>query len=503
MVIRKNLNKKFALISVFNKKKLKYLCQNLKKYNYNFISTGATSKKIKSLGFKCQNISEITNYHEILDGRVKTLNPKIFGALLYKRNDLKQIKEFNKLGMPNIDIVIVNLYPFNETIYTNNDEIINEMIDIGGSSLIRAGSKNYNDVTVITHISDYEKLIKNLKINKGNTDFRFRKLMAAKSFKLTSRYDNMIYDWFNKDKKKEKKLNLKYGENPNQSSFIIKNTNMKISEYQLHGKKISYNNIIDVESGYNCLSEFKEPSCVIIKHTNPCGVASSNDISKSFKMALKSDEKSAFGGIVLLNRKVNLNLAKTMNKFFFEIIAAKDFDSSALKILTKKKNLIILKINNLKKNKNNYKSTLFGELHQLEDTTIINKKFFKLVTKKEISKKRMEDLIFATKVVKHLKSNAIALVKNKQTIGLGIGQTNRYNSVELAINVMKKNFKTDKYVCSSDGFFPFTDTMKLLKKNNCDVIAQPFGSINDERVKNFAKKNNLTLYYLKNRLFKH
>ncbi len=500
MVDRKNLNKKYALISVYNKKKLGILCKNLREHGYDFISTGSTGKTIKSLGFKCKSLSKITNFREILDGRVKTLNPKIFGSILYKRNDNNQVREFNKLKTPRIDILIVNLYPFKEISKNKNEEEIIEMIDIGGSSLIRAASKNFNYVTVIPEISDYLKLIKNLNYNNGITDINFRKKMAAKSFKLTSEYDNYIYNWF---ENKKTKHNLRYGENPDQKSYIISKENKSVYNYQLNGKKISYNNIIDIDSGLKCLNEFKEPSCVIIKHTNPCGVSSSDNILKAFKKAYECNKKSAFGGIVLLNKRVNLSLAKIISKTFFEVIVALDFEKEALNKLSEKKKLIILKIKNLKQESNEVRSTIFGNLYQTENNTKINRKFFKLASNKDISKKNFDDLIFATKVVKHLKSNAIVLAKNKQTVGLGMGQTNRYDSVKLAIKGMKENFNLKNFVCSSDAFFPFSDGINLLKKNKCNIIAQPSGSINDSKIINFAKDKKISLYFLKNRLFKH
>ena len=503
MVTRENIDQKFSLISVYDKRKLKYLCDNLKKHNYKFISTGSTCKKIRSLGFKCIELSDITGFKEILDGRVKTISHKIYGSILYKRKNIKHIKEFKELKIPKIDIVIINLYPFKKYFKERDRTKTIEMIDIGGPSLIRAASKNYLDITIITTISDYSNLVKNLDKNLGYTDLNFRKKMATQSFKLTSEYDQLIYKWFLEKNDQNDIISLKYGENPNQKSFIKNKKMRSILQYQISGKQISFNNIIDIDSGYKCLTEFNEPTCVIVKHTNPCGVSSTNNIEKSFINAFNSDPKSAFGGIVFLNRKVNKRLSEKISRFFFEVIVAPDFENGALEILKKKKNLILLKIKKIKNIRYNTRSTIFGDITQNENNLKINKKFLSLVTSKSAPDKSIQDIIFATKVAKHLKSNAIVLAKNKQTIGIGSGQTNRIDALTSAVKRMKKNFNYKNFVCSSDGFFPFTDSINYLNKNNCKIIAQPSGSINDKKIIEFALKNKISLYFLKNRLFKH
>ena len=304
-------------------------------------------------------------------------------------------------------------------------------------------------------------------------------------------------------KKNSKKINLRYGENPNQSAFLFSNNNKSIFHFQISGKKISYNNIIDVDSGLRCLNEFSEPTSIIIKHTNPCGVASGRKIQDAFLKSYQSDSKSAFGGIIFLNRKVDLNLANKIYKNFFEMVVATDFEDKAVKKLKMKKNLILLKIPNVKKQIKSYRSTIFGELHQTNDITPINKNFLNLSSRKKASLKQIDDLIFSLKVVKHLKSNAVVLVKNKQTVGLGHGQTNRVDALNFAIKNKYIYFKNKSFVCASDGFFPFTDSINLLKKNGCNIVAQPNGSINDKDIINFAIKNNISLYFIKNRLFKH
>jgi len=496
------MKKKYALVSVFDKKNLSYLCNNLKKFKYDFLSTGSTCSEIKKLGFKCEDISKVTKIKEIIGGRVKSLNQKIYGSILFSRDNKKHNIDFKKLNIPQIDIVIVNTYPFSKS--TSNDEEVKiEMIDIGGISLIRAASKNFKFVTSICKVNDYEKLINNLRKNKGKTDLKFRKRMAAKTFKETSIYDNDIYNWFSGKKSIKEKIGLRYGENPDQKAYLLRENKRNIFNYQLNGKKISYNNIIDVDAGYSCIQEFKEPTCVIIKHTNPCGVASGTTIQEAFKKARACDEKSAFGGIVLLNRKIDAKFAHYLSQFFFEIIVTNQFTKDALDILKNRKNLILLKINYKLKKKREIKNTVFGDVYQDVQSTKINKSYIKLVSSKKASLNSIKDLLFSLKVVKHLKSNAIVLSNNKQTIGLGIGHTNRVDSLNFAIKKMKENFKLKKFVCVSDGFFPFDDSMKSLKNNNCTVIAKPSGSVNDKKIIKFAKNNDMSLYFTKNRLFKH
>lgn len=300
-----------------------------------------------------------------------------------------------------------------------------------------------------------------------------------------------------------KRIKLRYGENPNQEAYLINNSKLSVFDFQISGKKISYNNLIDLDSGLKCLSEFNEPTSVIVKHTNPCGVASAKDIKNAFAKSYESDPKSAFGGIIFLNRKVKSDLAKKIVNNFFEMVVAPTFEKSSLEILKKKKSLIILKKPNFKKQKTEYKPTLFGNLYQTTDLSSINRNFLNLVTNKKASLKSISDLIFSLKVVKHLKSNAIVLSNNKQTVGLGQGQTNRVDALKFAIKNKNRYFKNNLFVCASDGFFPFTDSVNLLHKNGCSAIAQPSGSINDKKIISFSYKNKISLYFIKNRLFKH
>ena len=304
-------------------------------------------------------------------------------------------------------------------------------------------------------------------------------------------------------KSKNNKIKLRYGENPNQKAYLINYEKNSILSYQINGKQISYNNLIDLDSGLKCLQEFHEPTSIILKHTNPCGIASAKNIEVAFNKSYESDPKSAFGGIILLNRKLNSKLAKIIYKNFYEMIVALDYDIDALRILEKKKNLILLKIPTIKKPNIEFRSSLFGDIYQTVDLNPINKKFLSLVSKKRGSAKSINDLIFSLKVVKHLKSNAIVLCRNKQTLGLGHGQTNRIDALHYAIKNKNKYFKKNAFVCASDGFFPFVDGIDQLNKNGCRAVAQPGGSINDKTIISFSIKNKISLYFIKNRLFKH
>lgn len=504
MVSRKSLNSN-ALISVYDKTSLKEICSTLTKFNIGIISTGATSKKIKSLGFSCKEISNLTKFKEILEGRVKTLDSKIHSSILFKRNNITHAKAFKKLNFPKIDFVIVNLYPFSKI--SDKESAIKkiEMIDIGGPSMIRSASKNYEYVTTISKKKYYKSLIKELENNNGKTTLAFRKKMAKLNFKLTSEYDLLIYNWFNKNNRKiDKKINLKYGENPNQKAYFINSSNSNILNSQVSGKNIGYNNILDISDGLNCLNEFSEPTCVIVKHNNPCGVSSANNIEKAYLKALQSDPISAFGGVVLFNKKIDEKLSKTINRNFFEVIVAPKFDNKALLNLKSKKNSIIINSSNLKNNKKiEFKSVISGTLFQESNSYKNIKLKTKLVTKKKCSKKIIDDLLFAFKVVKHVKSNAIVLVNNKQTLGIGAGQMSRIDSTKIAILKYKNFFKNKTFVCASDAFFPFTDNIKLLLKLNCKGIIQPSGSKNDQKIIEYANKNNASLYFVKYRAFKH
>ena len=503
MVFNKNIDK-FALVSVYDKSHLELICKTLSNFNIGIISTGSTYKKISSLKYKCFEISKLTNFKEILDGRVKTLHPKIYSSILYNRFDKAHVNVFNKTNFPKIDFVIVNFYPFEKNLDKKiNDKDLLEMIDIGGPTLIRAAAKNYHHITTIGKPKYYKDFCNNLNLNKGSTDLLFRKKMAKMSFNITSEYDKKIFSWFTKNNSSN--YNLRYGENPHQQSKLVVNQNKSYFNYQIQGKKISYNNILDIESGLDFLSEFKEPTAVIIKHNNACGVASSKNLKDAFIKAYKSDVKSAFGGVVLLNKKISNQLSKEIAKNFFEIIAAPGFEKKSIEVLSKKKNLILLNTKEMAKPiKETSRSVRLGMLKQKTDLYPVTKNNFSIVSKnKKISKKEFEDVIFAFKIVKHVKSNAIVLVKNKQTIGIGAGQMNRYDATRIALMKYKDSFNLKKFICASDAFFPFVDSIEILFKNNCCCIVQPNGSINDKKILDYVNKNNNKLIFSNKRVFKH
>lgn len=498
-----------ALISVFDKKNLVKLCKILNQYKIKIISTGGTSAYIKKNGFKCQKVSDITKFKKILGGRVKTLHPKIHSSILFNRDNSKQAQEFKKLKIPRIDFVIVNLYPFEKVNKNNYSECI-EMIDIGGPTMLRAAAKNYSSVTSISNTNDYQNLINNLKKNNGLTSLDFRKKMAAKIFLSMSRYDEKIAKWM-ENKKKPERLNLKnykekklkYGENPHQISFLYeKNKTNSLIKNKIHGKELSFNNIKDIEAAFDCISDFKEPTCVIIKHNAPCGIASNKNIQMAFLKAKNSDTISSFGGIVALNRVVNDKIAKKICKNFFEIILAPNFSKEAISILKKKEKLCLIKTKNININsKDEIFSVINGYIIQEKNKIIINKSNIKLVSKYKTSKKKIDDLIFALRVCKHVKSNSIVFVKDLSTVSIGGGQASRVASTKIAINKIPKKIKS--YVVASDAFFPFTDNIKLLYKNGCSAIIQPSGSINDNKIISYANQKKIPLYFSKYRFFKH
>ena len=502
MVSFKKINS-FALVSVYDKKNISLLCNILNKNKIGIISTGSTSKKIKSLGFDCFEISSLTNFNEVLDGRVKTLHHKIYISILHNRNNSNHKKTFIKTNFPKIDYVIVNLYPFSKFTNKKHEEAI-EMIDIGGPTLIRAAAKNYKNVTTICSPNDYKTLKNNIEKNSGKTDLNYRKKMAEKSFKLTFEYDQKVYSWL-AQKNTQTDIKLRYGENPDQRGMLQKPKGRSLVDYQIQGKEISYNNILDIDSGLDFLNEFSEPTTAIIKHNNACGIASSSTIKSSFIKAFNCDTKSAFGGVVLINKKIDKDLANLIVKNFFEVLVSPGFTKKALQILSERKKLILINSIKIPKfKKTTAKSVRLGSLMQINNMFNISKKNFKIVSKnKKLSNTESDDILFAFKVVKHLKSNAIVLVKNKQTVGIGTGQMNRYDATKIAIMKYKENFSLKNLVCASDAFFPFLDSIKLLIKNKCNCIVEPSGSINDQKIIEFVNKNKLKLIFSSIRVFKH
>ncbi len=507
---------KRALISLSDKKDLKRLLKTLKKYKIKVTSSGGTYKKIKSLGFDCDEVSNYTNFPEILEGRVKTLHPKIHAGILYKRKNKKHLKNIKDNKVKTIDLVIVNFYPFEDTIKGNsNHEKIVENIDIGGPAMVRAAAKNYKDVTVVTSILQYDKLINQLNKNKGSTTLEFRKALSQNAFSETAYYDSLVADYFNKivdDNFPKKKIihstlieKLRYGENPHQKSAIYTNDS-SLRLKQLQGKKLSYNNFNDIYAALTISRSLpKKTGVVIIKHSNPCGVSIVKDKVKCYKSALTCDPISSFGGIVSCNFKVNSKLALEFNKTFLEVIIADKFDKKAIKILKKKKNLRLIDSSNfILNNKFKINSINNAILLQNEDDIKFNPKDFKIVSKTKPSKKQMQNLIFAFNVCRYVKSNAIVLANEKSTVGIGSGQPSRLDSCKIAIEKMKKFQKlSENVVAASDAFFPFVDGVEMLVQSGVSAIIQPSGSINDKDIINYANRTGTILVFSKTRHFRH
>ena len=511
---------KNALISVSDKTNLRLVLNVLNKNKINLVSSGGTFKSIKKLGFKCREVSEYTGFEEMLDGRIKTLHPKIHSGILFKRDNKIHRKQMQKKRFEPIDLVIVNFYPFEETIKkTSNKKSIIENIDIGGPSMVRSAAKNSKDVTIITDKNDYPELVRELNKFKGRTTLKFRKKMASKAFGLTAYYDAIVSEWFNRDAginfpdRKTffgKKISqLRYGENPHQKSSIYINSlkNNDINLQQISGKDLSYNNYNDIFSGLDILfSNSKYPSTVIIKHANPCGVSSNKSAFQSFLNARASDPISAFGGIVACNYKINNKIAKEINKTFFEVILAKGFDKKALKILKKKKKMRVIDISKYKyETKTTVKFFDNSFLLQEKDGLVFHKKKLKCVTKKKPSSKELKDIEFAFKICKFVKSNAIVIVKDSSTIGIGAGQQNRLDSCKIATQKARK-FQPKHLmnsVAASDAFFPFADGIKTLINAGVKTIVQPGGSIRDKEVIEAANKANIKMIFTGIRHFNH
>ena len=507
---------KRAIISVSDKSNLKLILPTLKKFNIEIISSGGSVKKIISMKYNCIDVSNYTGFPEMLDGRLKTLHPKIHAGILNIRKNKKHKKDLEKQNFLDIDLVIVDLYPFEKQLKEKiKFQKLIEYIDIGGSALIRAAAKNFNDVTVISNIADYSQLAKELKINKGSTSIKFRKFMSAKAFGLTAYYDSVVSNWFNNQlniKFPEKKTvhgklleNLRYGENPHQQGSLYETTD-NLGLEKLHGKDLSYNNYNDIYSALSILESLKKnEGIVIIKHTNPCGVSTEKDQIRSFKNALICDPVSAFGGVVAINSTISRKLALELNKIFFDIIMSRGFKKDALKILKKRKNIRLIDCS--KFNFTSKKHYLFlGNSFLVQDSNsiLLNKKL-RIVTKKKPSLNQLNSLKFAFNICKFVKSNAIVLVNNKSTIGIGSGQPSRLDSCKIASN-KALNFLPEKIinsVAASDAFFPFPDGIEELIRVGVKAIIQPGGSINDAKIIETANKAGIAMVFTEIRHFKH
>ncbi len=508
---------KRALISVSKKNELNKILKILKKYKIEIISSGGTYKEIKKLGFKCFEVSNYTGSPEILDGRVKTLHPKIHAGILSKRKNKSHKRDLLKNNFKDIDLVVVNFYPFEETLNkTKNHRKIIENIDIGGPALVRAAAKNYNDVTVITNFNQYNELINELNKYNGSTGSQFREKMSREAFSETSYYDALITNYLNKISKNKfpnKKLifgnlveKLRYGENPHQEGAIY-SSSKKIKVHKLNGKQLSYNNFNDIFSALLVSKSLpKNTGTVIIKHANPCGVSIHKNKVESYRLALKCDPISAFGGVVSCNFKVDKKTALELKKIFLEVVIGNGFESNALNILKKNKNLRVIDASNLEiENIENITSNFNSMLLQSSDTKKFSTKDFKVVSKKKPNSKTLKNLIFAFNVCRFVKSNAIVLVKNNTTIGIGSGQPSRLDSCKIAINKMRKfqNKSKEKVIAASDAFFPFVDGIETLVQAGVSAVIQPFGSIRDKEIIKFANQTGTILVFSKTRHFRH
>ena len=507
---------KKALISVSDKKDLKNLLKVLTKYKIELISSGGTYKEIIKLKFKCLEVSEYTGSPEILDGRVKTLHPKIHAGILSKRNNKSHNRDLKDNNFEKIDLVIVNFYPFEKTLeQTNNHLKIIENIDVGGPTMVRAAAKNYNDVAVITSSNQYSELINEIENNNGSTSINFREKMSSEAFSETAYYDAVISNYFSKiinnnfPKKKVIYGNLieklRYGENPHQEAAIYsKNQNLNIK--QIHGKQLSYNNYNDIFSALTISKSLpKNLGTVIVKHANPCGVSINKNSLKSYELALACDPVSAFGGIVSCNYKINKILAKQLDNIFLEVVIANGFDFEALNILKKKKNLRLIDATNLTmKNIIRFNSSNDSILIQSEDIKKFDIKNFKIVSKKKPTKSQLKSLIFAFNVCRYVKSNAIVLASQETTVGIGSGQPSRLDSCQIAIDKMKTfQDSNENVVAASDAFFPFVDGIEKLVQSGVSAVIQPSGSIKDKEIIKFANQTNTVLVFSKTRHFRH
>ena len=500
---------KKALISVFYKDGLVPVLQKLSDLGIQVYSTGGTYDFIKSNGFEAQTIESLTTYPSILGGRVKTLHPKVFGGILARRENKEDLDQLASYDIPAFDLVIVDLYPFEETLAKTQDpqEII-EKIDIGGISLIRAAAKNHGDVLVVPSSGMYDELLHLLDEKKGSTTAEDRRYFAAQAFNISSHYDVAIFNWMNPGDIRALKVSetdstvLRYGENPHQEGIFFGNMD-KIFE-QLHGKAISYNNLLDLEAALSLINDFDETTFAIIKHNNACGLASRGDLTTAWKDALAGDPVSAFGGVLVANREIDKATAEEINKIFFEIILAPGYQEDAMNILKTKKNRIILQLRSAQLPIRQYRSLLNGALAQDRDSVVEKAGDLKPVTKLKPSDREVADLLFANKIVKHTKSNTIVLARDKQLVGSGTGQTSRVDALRQAIDKAKSfDLPLDGAVMASDAFFPFADSVEIAGKAGIKAVIQPGGSIRDNDSIEYCDENNMSMVFTGTRHFKH
>ncbi len=509
-----NTTKKIAsaLISVFDKNGLEPIVKALHQNNVTIYSTGGTETFIKDLGIPVVAVEDITAFPEILGGRVKTLHPKIFGGILNRQDhagDVEQMKEFN---IPQIDLVIVDLYPFEKTVASGaSEQDIIEKIDIGGISLIRAAAKNFKDTVIVPSVEQYAPFLNFYTENNGATTLENRKLLASRAFNVSSHYDSAIFNYFNQTfeepvlKISEQNGNvLRYGENPHQKGFFYGDFDKMFTK--VHGKELSYNNLLDVDAAVNLMNEYKNdnPTCAILKHNNACGLATRNTMKEAYLDALAGDPTSAFGGVLIANGKIDVATANEINQLFCEVVIAPAYDQEAIDILEEKKNRIILILNEVELPQTTVRTCLNGVLVQDKDNVTDSKDHLKTVTTAIPTAEEIEDLLFASKICKHTKSNTIVFAKNKQLCASGTGQTSRVDALRQAIEKATSfEFDLTGAVMASDAFFPFPDCVEIANKAGITAVIQPGGSIKDELSINYCNDNNMAMVFTGIRHFKH
>lgn len=504
---------KRALISVSDKTGIVDFAKRLSAQGVEILSTGGTAKLLRDNKIKVQEVSDYTGFPEMMDGRVKTLHPKIHGGLLALRGNKEHMEAAKKNGIEMIDLVVVTLYPFEQTIKKEGVTLVEaiENIDIGGPSMLRSAAKNFQSVTVITDPADYEEVAAEFEKN-GDTMPETRRRLAEKVFTLTSRYDGLIAEYLTggqiKNIQVQKVTDLRYGENPHQKAAFYKDANghkeaSLVRAEILQGKELSYNNIMDADGALSLVREFSEPTVAFVKHANPCGIASADSISDAFVNAYETDPKSAFGGIIAFNQTVTKDIAESITNKFFEVVVAPDYEKGADEIFAKKPNLRVIKVGNITPEPpaKTYRKVSAGLLIQDVDTAQITEADLKVVTKRKPTKDELKNLLFAWKVVKHVKSNAIVLVENRATVGIGAGQMSRVDSVEIAIK--KANNREDDSVMASDAYFPFADSVEIAGKHKIRAIIQPGGSIRDADVIAAADALDIAMVFTGKRAFLH
>ena len=500
-----------ALISVYHKDGLEDILNELNHLQIKFISTGGTKDFINSLGYECETVEDVSGYPSILGGRVKTLHPKIFGGILYRRENESDKKQVKSYDIPSIDLVIVDLYPFEETVAEGGSEQdIIEKIDIGGISLIRGAAKNHKDVLVIASKEQYSPLLSLLREKKGSSSIEDRRYFASEAFKVSSGYDSAIFNYFDDNNASALRVSLnnskqlRYGENPHQKGSFYGEFD-EVFE-QIHGKEISYNNLLDIDAAVSLISDFDETALAILKHNNACGMACRPTVKEAWDAALSADPISAFGGVVITNKNIDKEAATSINEIFFEVIIAPSYDKEALDILFQKKNRVILILKTVEKatQKIQYRSVLNGTLVQEVNDSIQYRRDIKVVTESAPSEEQIDDLLFANKLVKHTKSNAIVLAKNKQLIASGTGQTSRVDALKQAIEKANAfNFDLNGAVMASDAFFPFPDCVEIAHDAGITSVIQPGGSIRDAESIDYCNKNEMSMVVTGTRHFKH